>query len=181
MKEVYPNLFVGSDNDVFEFGIEAEKRCRKSCGAVVNSHISGYYVHAAKEPWHRQALGYKTRGAPKNDPEYLFARRRGRLILNLVDTPKHWMIPEEPINEALELIRWVLKVARKPIIVHCNRGYSRGPSIALMYLIQHTDFSDGLTFEQTEEKFKKLYPDYLPSGIREKTIKRYEMRLNRSS
>lgn len=77
MIEVYPNLFVGD---------EADYRI------VLN--MSGWFiVHACKEPFHRQALGYAGRGAPKDHPEYLVAERDGRLILNLVDAPNPAYIP----------------------------------------------------------------------------------------
>ena len=58
MIEIYPNLFVGDQGD-YEYQVKGQD------GWAV--------VHACKEPYHRQLLGYRTRGAPKGHPEYLYA------------------------------------------------------------------------------------------------------------
>jgi hypothetical protein len=56
MIEVYSKLFVGDELDY-------ERKV---------SHQTGWAtVHACKEPYHREALGYSSRGAPKDHPEYL--------------------------------------------------------------------------------------------------------------
>lgn len=77
MIEVKSNLFVGSQDDE----------------AAIRGQGGWFVVHACKEPYHRQALGYSGRGAPKDHPEYLIARREGRLILNLVDVDNVSYIP----------------------------------------------------------------------------------------
>ena len=69
MKKVHENLYVGSTEDYQHLPTPSK----------------WYVIHACKEPFHRQALGYSGRAAPKNHPEYLIARREGRLILNLID------------------------------------------------------------------------------------------------
>jgi len=172
MKEVYPNLFVGSESDIFEFAHIVQ--------AIENpEHPSYFLIHAAKEPYHRKELGYTTRGAPKDHPEYLFARREQRLILNLVDVPesKAKFIPDSCLDEAVHVIHWWCDEVKKPLFIHCNEGKSRAPSIVLMFLIEHTDFAAGLnTFESVENKFKGLYPDYQPNGVRLKTKERFERR-----
>ena len=80
---VFPNLFVGTQQD-YELNVKSQP------GWMV--------VHACKEPYHRQELGYTSQGAPKNHPEYLIARRGNRLILNLVDAPDPRYIPKEIID-----------------------------------------------------------------------------------
>lgn len=180
MKEVYPNLFVGGDQHLMEFADKAAKLLTEQHPhGIISSWISGYYLHAAKEPFHRQILGYKTRGAPKDHPDYLFVRTKGALTLNLVDVPdskaKH--IPDQILDEAVEYIRWCVHEEFKPVFVHCNQGWSRGPSLALLFLVEHTHFADGLSkFESVEDKFKTLYPDYQPNGIRLKVKERFERR-----
>ena len=53
---------------------------------VRNSSMHGFGLPASSHAtYHRQALGYRSRGAPKDHPEYLVARRGNRLILNIVD------------------------------------------------------------------------------------------------
>ena len=116
MIEVYDNLFVGSQEDE----------------AALRRQVGWYVVHACKEPYHRQALGYSGRGAPKTHPEYLIAARPGRLILNLVDVDNVSYISPEIIDAAVAAIHENIGVAK--VLVHCNQGLSRSPSIALLYL-----------------------------------------------
>lgn len=125
-------------------------------------------VHACKEPYHREALGYAAHAGPKNHPEYLVARRDRRLCLNMVDAPKPEFFREEMIEPALAFIREHLVMAGRKVLVHCNQGGSRGPSVALLYLKRHTPMFDGMSFEEAEDVFRAAYPSYLPNnqGIR---------------
>ena len=49
MIEVYPNLFIGSEDDE----------------AAIRGQSGWFIIHACKEPYHRQALGYAGRVPPK--------------------------------------------------------------------------------------------------------------------
>ncbi|MBA2116847.1 hypothetical protein HOV93_40400 [Planctomycetes bacterium FF15] len=79
MIQIHQFLHVGSEHDY-------EK--------VVRHRPDWRVVHACKDPYHRQALGYSGRDAPKSHPEYLIARREHRLILNLVDAPAPRLHPK---------------------------------------------------------------------------------------
>jgi len=89
MKEIYSNLYIGNENDYVSY---------------VQGHDGWAVVHACKEPYHRQALGYTGRAAPKTHPEYLIAWRGNRLILNLVDVDNPAYISKEIIDTALDFI-----------------------------------------------------------------------------
>jgi len=145
--EVHPGLFVGGQAS-YESDVKFEN------GWAV--------IHACKEPYHRQALGYKGRAAPKSDPEYLIARRDHRLILNLVDADDPTFIPDEVMDAAVSFIDEQLKAERK-VLVHCNQGLSRSPAIAMLYLATHTDRLDGHAFEQALKEFGQIYPTFSPS------------------
>ena len=145
MIEVMPNLFVGDQSD------EAQIRGQ-----------SGWFViHACKEPYHRQALGYFGQGAPKTHPEYLIARREGRLILNLVDVPNVAFISPLIMDAAIAAIHENIRGSK--ILVHCNQGMSRSPTIAFLYMAQHGNAFAGDTFEQGRTKFFEVYPLYNPA------------------
>ena len=107
MIEVCPNLHVGSEQD--------EQRIRGQAG--------WFFIHACKEPYHRQALGYTGRAAAKTHPEYLIARRNGRLILNLVDVDDPSYISPEIVDAALDAVRD--NIQHSKILLHCNQGQSR--------------------------------------------------------
>ena len=151
MIEIYPNLFIGNEYDY-------ESRVRNEPGWCV--------VHACKEPYHRLALGYSGKAAPKTHPEYLIARRGNRLILNLVDAPDPAYIPKEIIDAALEFISASLHSGNR-VLVHCNEGCSRSAGIGLLYLAKNTDKVPKDNFLAAEAAFRSIYPPYNPkSGMR---------------
>lgn len=139
MKELYKNLWVGSEED------------------VPKARSKGYaIVHACKdgEHSHRQLLGYGSMKAPKNS-EYLTARRKDELYLNLIDGEDPSYVPDKLIDAALEFITEQLNEPR-PVLIHCVEGRSRGPSLALIWLALNGKI-------HSLSQFKKLYPDYEPN------------------
>lgn len=145
MLEVHPGLFVGDEAD--------ERRIR--------GEPDWFFVHACKEPYHRQALGYTGRAASKDHLEYLIARRDGHLILNLVDVADVNYIAAEIIDAALETIHAQLNSSK--VLLHCNQGQSRSPSIALLYLSRHTSIFSGMAIDEAIAAFRIIYPPYLPA------------------
>lgn len=122
-----------------------------------------YFVHACKEPHHREALGYTGRAAPKDHPEYLWAHRPGRLILNIVDAADPQYIQQAMIDEAVRFIRDHISTGQN-VFIHCNQGRSRSPTIAMLAI------APGLSadFIAAEEQFNGLYPPFAPArGMRE--------------
>jgi hypothetical protein len=147
-----PILFVGSDSD----DQDAAKR--------------GYAILSACKdgPWgHRSALGYKERGAPKGN-QYYYAVRGKRMVLNLIDLDDPNFIPEEAIFPALRFINKHLKAGDK-VLVHCNAGRSRAPTIALLFLRTIGEMPSG--FGTSEKVFRALYPEYDP-GVGMRTFAR---------
>ncbi len=140
MIEVSRNLFVGDDGDY----------------NLIQHESDWAIVHACKEPYHRNALGYSGRGAPKEHPEYLVAKRGERLILNLVDAADPAYIPKEIIDAALLFIEEKLH-DNKRLLVHCNQGMSRSAGIALLFLARKK-LIDSSSFMAAEQEFKQLYP-----------------------
>lgn len=159
MIEVSPNLWVGNGDD--------EASVRGKDGWTV--------VSAARDPWHRRALGYTGRGAPKDHPEYLIASRPGHLILNLVDAADVAYIPQSLVEQALRLIHEMIDGRQfdrdgrlqdfigNKVLIHCNQGQSRSPTIALLYLARHDPRFAGLGYDDAIAKFKTIYPPYEPS------------------
>lgn len=150
MIEVYPNLYVGSEQD--------ETSLRGQPG--------WYFIHACKEPYHRQALGYSGRAVAKSHPEYLIAKRQGRLILNLVDANDPNYIPADIIDAALIAIKD--NIQHSKILLHCNQGHSRSPGIAFLFLLRHTTILEKTDISSALSSFRSIYPNFNPArGIAE--------------
>ncbi len=150
MVEVTKNLFVGHQND-YESDVKGKD--------------GWFIVHACKEPYHRKALNYKGRGAPKDHPEYLLAVRGNRLILNLVDTDNPAYIHGEIIKTALDFIYQGLNSGKK-VLVHCNQGRSRSAGIGMLYMAVH-GLIPNQTLEDAESTFICIYSEYQPGkGVR---------------
>lgn len=146
MIEAHPNLFVGDESDAL----------------AVAGEPGWFVVHACKEPYHRAALGYTGRGAPKDHPEFLFAEREGCIALNLVDLPDPAMIRPEVVAAGLRAID--ANIERGKVLVHCNRGESRAPTIALLWLALNTDRFDDCDFAEAVDRFRQVYQPFRPAA-----------------
>jgi len=146
MKEITKNLFIGSQED-YESDVKFQP--------------DWFVIHACKEPYHRQALGYTGRAAANTHPEYLIAERDNRLILNLVDVADPKYIAKEIIDKAIFTIDE--KIETKKILVHCNQGMSRSATIGLLYL-HHSGIISTDDFKKAEIEFLNLYPNYNPAN-----------------
>jgi hypothetical protein len=172
MIEVAPNLFVGSGADLIYVD--------DGSGGVANGwHV----ITSAKAPWHRDALGYTGRAAPKDHPEYLIALRKNRTILNLIDAPDPAYIPDEIIDAAIGTIDMHIKAGER-VLVHCNEGKSRAPTIAMLWMaLQARDVGAEPQGHPDEIAawFKNIYPDYAPGeGMRLYAQRRLEKMLEAS-
>ena len=50
------------------------------------------------------------------------------------------------------------------VLVHCNQGHSRAPSIGLLCLAAHTKLFSGLDHGDAHDRFLELYPEYDPKA-----------------
>jgi hypothetical protein len=152
--EVYPRLHVGSTADFTSL--------ESMWDAGLINPQRWAVVHAAKEPYHRDFVGYVERAAPKDHPEYLFARRDNRLALNLIDVADVRFMPGPLWDAALTFITEQYMAGRE-VLIHCNQGGSRAPSLALLWLAGQDGWSD-LPFLEAEARFLELYPAYAPAA-----------------
>jgi len=149
MIEIIPNLYIGSQDD-YELNVKFLP--------------DWYVIHACKEPYHRQALGYSGRAVANTHPEYLIAERDNRLILNLVDAADPKYIAKEIIDKAVAAIDE--NINSRKVLLHCNQGMSRSATIGLLYL-HHIGIISTSFFKEAETEFKNLYPLYMPgNGMR---------------
>lgn len=98
----------------------------------------------------------------KSEKEYYFAERDHALYCNLIDADSMEYIPDAIIERSLKFIADEIADGRNVLVV-CNNGVSRSPSIALMYLIKAGYFDLCATFEDAVKRFKEKYPMYSPN------------------
>lgn len=143
-KEVYENLYVGSLQDCFT---------EESEGWAV--------IHACKHPCHQRAVGYRG-SLSENHPNYLKLEEGSHLYLNLIDPEDKPLFYPSSFDTALEFISD--KIDDKKVLIHCNEGLSRAPSIALLYLANEGIIKNS-SYKSAWQDFKSnYYPNYQPSG-----------------
>lgn len=152
MIEIFPNLYVGTERDANGVLDRADQ-----------PRDPWYVISAAKEPWHRRAVGYTTPGAPKTHFEYLMALRPNHMILNLVDVADPAYIRDEIVNGTMLVIHEMLGPNRK-ILIHCNQGLSRSPTLGMLYLRHYTDKLPQDDYDEGVAFFRgAIYPAYAPA------------------
>ena len=144
MVEIYDSVYLGSQDDY-------EKLVKGRDGWVV--------LQACKYPYHKQAIG-DINEIDESHPEYFYAHRDNRLILNILDGDFEESYWDFIINYSIKFLKE--NFGKFKLMIHCNYGISRSSSIALLFLVE-MGFLDGENFNEVEEKFKKIYPRYSPS------------------
>ena len=113
MQEVFERVWVGSDTS-----------CRAGGGEWA-------VVHACKSPCHQRAVGYQG-SLVSSHANYLVLNRGRDLYLNLIDPPKPLFMPASFIAFlGFADAEWT---AGRKLLIHCNLGESRAPSLALLFL-----------------------------------------------
>lgn len=143
---LYKNIFYGNQRD-------AEN--------VITSNDL-VILHCCKDPYHKQLVGYRGNLSP-NHPNYAFAINNNRMALNLVDmdtfSPNYVEFNKKMFQKAFEFLD--NNSNSKKILIHCNQGESRGPSLAMLYLA-HIGYFKNQDYNQLKEAFKVMYPLYNP-------------------
>ena len=120
-------------------------------------------VHACKEPCHRRAVGYKTRTIPNTHPHYLVYERGHHLFLNLIDPPQPLFMM--PSFEAF--LRFVEReIEAHDVLIHCNQGESRAPSLALLYMAKGLKLLPNESYALAAEAFLEHFRYSPGEGIR---------------
>jgi hypothetical protein len=142
-REVNKNLYVGTDADCIN---------RKGNDWAV--------IHACKT-CHKRRIGYSG-NLSQNHPEYLVRIEPNDLYLNIVDM-------EEPLRPIYTnpIMAAAMKFTRdnifmRNVLIHCNKGNSRAPSIALLYLASASIIPKD-DYSIAKKEFRKIYPLFLPA------------------
>lgn len=154
MEPIFDNLYIG-DDEIYE---------------KIKGRDNWFYIRTCKygPDGHQQLLGYHTLGAPKGK-NYLWYQENNILAFNLLDSDDPNFIPEEIIYKALKVIDTELKENKK-VLVACNQGRSRAPSIVMLYLRSIKELPE--RYHEGYKIFKGLYHKYNPGQGMEVVTKR---------
>lgn len=122
----------------------------------------------AKNPYHKEIVGYE-RNCPKDHPEYLVAYRPKEHImaLNMVDSPKPEFFSDKMVLAGIDFIQNEL-AQNNDVVVVCNQGESRSPTMCLIYLISIGAFEKSISHNELVNQFKEFAPEWNPrNGILE--------------
>ena len=144
MFQVYTNLFIGTERECFF--------TQRDDWAV---------IHACKSPCHQRALGYKG-SLPEDHPNYLIYECENHLFLNMIDPPKKILFKPPLFVASLDFIE--KHISKRKVLIHYNLGFSRSPSIALLYLAKRAKVINGESYRKATQNFVRLFPHYQPSG-----------------
>ena len=158
MIEVSKNLFVGNEDEYKQ-----------------NRYLMNEWriIHACKEPYHREIMGYTGRAAPKQRGYHYVYDSKGDLFMNIIDG-----VPAQYYDFFMmrEAVLCAVKAFEnnKKVFVHCNQGESRAPIIAM--LIMRTINKLTGSFQNSFFEFKKIYASINPSnGICEFASKNWNL------
>jgi predicted protein tyrosine phosphatase len=100
-----------------------------------------------------------------NSSHYLTFRREGLLSFNMVDAEARYykMLGPQAFVDALDFIdQWS---GVRSILINCDRGTSRSPTVALLYVAKRLHLIPEGSFADAHSAFLALYPIYRPGGI----------------
>jgi hypothetical protein len=139
--------------------LSLELRNEKDQGTII------YRLGCRLQTCHQRAVGYTGSLSPKH-PFYLAYETPNDLYLNIIDPPGPMFLPELFTN-FLDFVRsnwW----DEKNLLIHCNQGGSRAPSLALLFMAKETNEINGKSFLTARAEFVKMYPLYNPGrGIQD--------------
>lgn len=147
MIEIYDNIFVGSEQDYYS----------------IQNQNHWATLHCCKNPFHCDFVGYRG-NLPSNHPNYALKRIDNEMALNLVDMDRfsanYLEFNKAMFEEAFNFLD-EYRENKYNLLIHCNQGESRGPSLGMLYAARlgAYDFAD---FDSTERQFRSAYPNYHP-------------------
>jgi hypothetical protein len=116
-------------------------------------------VHACKSPCHQRAVGYRGNLSPQH-PDYLVRRQPYDLYLNIIDPP----VPLFKIETFVQFLVFAAEHYDRgaSILIHCNQGESRAPTLALLFLAKHLRTIPAGSLYAAQAEFAPLCPEYQP-------------------
>ena len=118
-------------------------------------------VHACKDPCHKQAVGYEKK-IETHHPDYLGRERGAHLYLNMIDPPVPLFKPEM-FRLFFDFVD--RQIAERPVVIHCNQGRSRAPSLTLLYMAKRLHLLPDTDYVSARRAFEQKFPYAPGKGI----------------
>jgi hypothetical protein len=132
----------------------------ETCSHAIDASLA--IVHACKIPCHRRAVGY-TNNLASSHQHYLVYENGHHLYLNLIDPPQ--LLFMMPCFEAF--LRFVdREIAEREVLIHCNQGESRAPSLALLYMAKRLWLLPSESYDEAAESFRSQFTYRPGEGIK---------------
>ncbi|MBN1969754.1 MAG: dual specificity protein phosphatase family protein [Candidatus Delongbacteria bacterium] len=142
-------LFLGSINDV-----------------AFTNNKDWAIVHAT-QTMHYKIFGWnRTTNKPdKNHPNYIYYENDNICSLNWVDGEAklfNWSGTKTFIKILDFIDRWIID---RKVLVHCDQGISRSPSVCMLYLAKRIHLISNRSYNEAKNEFFNIYLNYKPGGI----------------
>jgi predicted protein tyrosine phosphatase len=146
MIKIFNNIFCGDESDAREVvGL---------CDWII--------LHCCKDPFHKELVGYRGK-LNSTHPNYSYIIKGNRMALNLVDidsyNPDYLEFNYNMFSQAFSFLD--KNSSGNNILIHCNQGESRAPSLTMLYL-KHIGFFEKDDFSVAKQKFIQIYPNFKP-------------------
>lgn len=141
-RRILDNLYVGNMED---------------CKAVTGQE-GWSVVHACKHPCHHDKCGNPS----SKDDNYLTYKEGSGLFLNMIDPPTP-LFQKRMFDEFLDWMRAQWEDGQK-ILIHCNKGESRAPTLALLFLAKVLYRITATSYDDAWDEFELLIGEKYTPG-----------------
>jgi hypothetical protein len=120
-------------------------------------------VHACKSPRHQRAVDYRG-NLPPDDWYYLALETEYDLYLNLIDPPTP-LFRVESFRHFRDFAVSRYVDGHQGLLIHCNQGQSRAPSLAMLFLAKDLHVLQDDTYDAASAAFAPqavTLPRYAP-------------------
>lgn len=101
----------------------------------------------------------------KNHPNYIYYEKDNKLSLNWVDCAAY-LYNWSRIDTFIKILNFIDNwISKKNVLIHCDQGQSRSPTIGILYLAKRAKRISNDSYMDAKKEFMERCPHYLPGGI----------------
>jgi len=130
-------------------------------------NVDNFAIVSCVSSLHYQLLNKKKGELKQTDSEYILWTNGDKLMsLNWFDGSESMYDYSGVVTFELILDFIADQLYRgSKVLIHCNQGLSRSPSVALLYLAKRAHMISSESYDVARSDFEKIYPEYAPKGI----------------